>query len=429
MKWLVWGIVSAAILVLMLGGAVFSARHGFWRTPVAARDDPAAFLHALEADFIRGHPGNAAVVLLENGAVSQELYVSSDRNETLGRDSIFQLASLSKWVSAWGVLDLAERGLIDLDAPVEKYLKRWSLPETAFDPSGVTARRLLSHTAGLDDGLGYDGFTRKDERQSLPQSLTLAADAMKGAAGAVRVAWPPGARWQYSGGGYTLLQLLVEDVGNQPFATYMRDHILLPLGMDSSGYDLGALPSDQIATVFDASGNPVKPRWFTALAAASLYASAADMTLFLQAHLPETTGLHSPQAVLSRAAIRKLENPQAFKFGVPVWGLGVTLFAPAGQGRFVFGHDGVNIPAISTTARLNPVSRDGLVVLSSGDAGLAQRIGAAWTYWQTGRLDIAALSQNLPSLLMRTCFIWLILVIAALAVFYLQRIKGNEADH
>jgi CubicO group peptidase (beta-lactamase class C family) len=57
-------------------------------------------------------------------------------------------------------MTLVEAGKLELDAPVSTYLRRWKLPESDFDNDGVTVRRLLSHTAGLTDGLGYGGFNR-----------------------------------------------------------------------------------------------------------------------------------------------------------------------------------------------------------------------------------------------------------------------------
>ena len=93
---------------------------------------------------------------------------------------------MSKWVTAWGVLTLVEAGKLDLDKPVSTYLTRWKLPPGAFPNDGVTVRRLLSHMAGLTDGLGYAGFKPGVPLQRLEDSLTRAADASPGADGAVR---------------------------------------------------------------------------------------------------------------------------------------------------------------------------------------------------------------------------------------------------
>lgn len=73
----------------------------------------------------------------------------NDGVERARRGSIFQTASISKSVTAWGVMRLVEAGKIDLDAPVEDYLTRWHLLPSGFDLNGVTVLRLLSHTSGI----------------------------------------------------------------------------------------------------------------------------------------------------------------------------------------------------------------------------------------------------------------------------------------
>ena len=64
-------------------------------------------------------------------------------------DTVFNLGSISKTLTAWTVTTLVEAGRIKLDDPVDTYLKRWHLPESTFDRHAVTVRRLLNHTAGI----------------------------------------------------------------------------------------------------------------------------------------------------------------------------------------------------------------------------------------------------------------------------------------
>src|SRR5690606_9302269 len=194
----------------------------------------AFFRNTLEVIDIRNQ-GAVAFVLIEKGKVVGEHYVSTGAPVT--RDTLFQLASLSKWATALGVLKLAEEGRLDLDAPVSRYLTRWQLPETEYDADGVTARRLLSHTAGLTDGLGYMGFEKGTPVQTLEASLTEAADPMSGADGRTRIGLAPGSAWSYSGGGYALLQLLIEEISGEPFADYMKRVVFDPLGMSHATFD------------------------------------------------------------------------------------------------------------------------------------------------------------------------------------------------
>lgn len=116
-------------------------------------------------------------------------------------------------------MKLVETGAIDLDEPVSRYLSRWQLPETECDNEGVTMRRLLSHTVGLSLH-GYPGFHPDEPLPTLEESLSGATDG----AGAVYLVREPGSEWEYSGGGYTLAQLIIEEITGQPFAEYMSLH-------------------------------------------------------------------------------------------------------------------------------------------------------------------------------------------------------------
>lgn len=284
---------------------------------------------------------------------------------------------------------LAEQGLIELDAPVSRYLTRWQLPPGPFNNDDVTVRRLLSHTAGLTDGLGFRGFDPGQPLPSIEEELTQTRDVMSGANGIVRVGAEPGSTWRYSGGGYLILQLLVEEVTRAPFNDYMQRTVLKPLGMTGSTFvepDPGRL-----VDLYAADGSTATHYRFTATGAASLYTSAADLTRFLQAQVDGPDGAPPGRGVLSPAALKEMHAPEAFFHGLPVWGLGVSLYAPNGADGYVIGHDGGNYPAINTTARIDPATGNGIVVLQTGSATLAREIGGEWLYWQTGTVGLDTL--------------------------------------
>ena len=165
-----------------------------------------------------------------------EILIFHSNDKLVDRNTVFQVASLSKYVSAIGVMKLAQDGKLDLDVPIYEYLTRWHLPKSDFDNSKVTVRRLLSHTAGLTDGLGYAGFENTEDVQTLEASLTKAKDADPGSDGRTVVGIEPGMEWRYSGGGFTLLQLIIEEVSGQSFDAYMKTEIFEPLQMNSSFY-------------------------------------------------------------------------------------------------------------------------------------------------------------------------------------------------
>ena len=345
--------------------------------------------------------GNVALVLLEDSQPIDEHYASTGR--AVGRDTAFQVASVSKWITAYGVMTLAERGRIDLDAPVSTYLTRWQLRPSAFDHAGVTVRRLLSHTAGLTDGLGFDYYGPGDTLQSLEAELThpRAAPGHE-----IRVGVAPGSEWRYSGGGYLLLQLLVEEVAKQPFDAYMQSAVLEPLGMRGSTFaEEPNLPD--VAESFDTLGTPAPFFRHRAVAAKGLYTTAGDIVRFLQAH---ASG-ERREGVASPAAMRA---PSAWVFGQPVWGLGVALVTSA-DSDWVIGHGGVAEPAIKV--RLDPTTGDGIVVLLTGHRGLATRLAERWVLWRTGKLGLFTMLGLGKAMATAVVLGWLAIVVAGVLLW------------
>jgi CubicO group peptidase (beta-lactamase class C family) len=377
--------LMAALLAAALVAAVIVAGtlEGWWRKPLAKPGDTAAFAAAAAAKLKAESRGNAAFILIDGGRPVSELYVS--RGAPVDRDTQFQVASLSKLATAWGVMTLVEQGKLDLDAPVSKYLTRWKLPPTEFDNDKVTVRRLLSHTAGLTDGLGYGGFKPGEPVQSLEASLTRASDASPGHSGVTRVGKEAG-KFDYSGGGYTLLQLVIEEVSGKPFNSYMTETVFAPLGMTRSTYVLedGAT---NLAPFYDVDGSPAIHYRFTALAAASLYTSAADMSRLIAAYRPGPNGEPVGRGVLRRDTLATMRKPEAWQYGAEVWGLGTILYAPNNRGSFIIGHDGNNEPAINTAVRLDPDTGDGIVILETGNKVLATQLAGEWVFWTTGHVD------------------------------------------
>ena len=334
-----------------------------------------AFVKAARAGA-KDHRGNLALVLIEYGQVAQSHAMSIGQPVT--GDTLFQMASVSKWVTTWGVLALVEERRIDLDAPVSRYLTRWKLPQGDYPPDQVTVRRLLSHTAGLTDDLGYCGFAPGTPVQTLEASLTKAADACPLRTGAVAIGAQAGS-WRYSGGGFTLLQLLIEEVSGEPFADYMQRAVLGPLGMTRSTFRTGAAGSGDIAEFFDAYGRPAPHNRYTAAAAASLYASANDMARFAQAHMRGPRGEAPGRGVISPQSINALRAAESRLLGTPHWGLGVQLYAASSRGGMIFGHEGGNVPAVNNAVRIEAASGDAIIALSTGGSTIASKLGNEWT--------------------------------------------------
>lgn len=386
-------IATLTIVVTWNASVFFVISEGWLKSPIVKSDSSQAFIAAAEKTVTREHSGNYSMILLDGGKVTERYFMSTDI--PVDGSSVYQVASLGKWIAAWGVMVLVEEEAIDLDAPVSEYLIRWQLPGSEFDSSGVTVRRLLSHTAGLTDGLGYDGFERADQIQSLEGSLTRALDASPGNAGIVELGVKPGSEWKYSGGGYTILQLLIEDVSGQSFAQFMSDRVFEPLGMERSTFNHEKAIALGLAQNFDLNGHAEPFRWYTALAATSLFTSADDLARFITVQARPDA-----QKVLSEESLALIRTPHASQMGADIWGLGAMLYAPNNKGGYIIGHDGSNGPAINTVARFDPATGDGIVILSTGSEMLATELAGEWVFWKTGNIDSLMFMMLLEGMLL-----------------------------
>ena len=420
MKKTVLYVLGTAFVMVLWAAAVFlGTLNGWFHQPIAKRNAAPDFIAATEAEIDKQFVGNFAMATFKQGAIESEKYHSAGKPTDI--NTVFQVSSLSKWISAVGVMKLVEAGKIDLDAPMSRYLTRWQLPPSKFNNDEVTVRRLLSHTAGLTDGLGYSGYEPGTPAQSIEQSLTKASDADEGISGAVHVGLKPGSAFTYSGGGYTLLQLVVEEVSGQPFAVYMQEAVFQPLGMVHSSYVWNENAPYALAEFYNKDGTTYKPHHYTALAATSLYTSLSDLALFFQAHLKGQHNEAVGRGVLTPATLKRMREAHGQKMGVAIWGLGPVLYAATDDHDFIIGHDGKSTPPINTAVRLNPATGDGIIVLETGSPNLATKLASEWVFWKTGKVDTFLFPVLLPGMIKAIGIGWIVLIISAITYFIWKR--------
>jgi CubicO group peptidase (beta-lactamase class C family) len=289
----------------------------------------------------------------------------------------FQAASLSKPVTAWGVLRLVESGRIGLDEPIVGHLRRWRPPASPFDADGLTVRRLLSHTAGLS----VHGYVGQRADRPLP-SIVASLSGKTGDGFPVELLEAPGQRWLYSGGGYSLAQLLVEELTGRPFTDYMQAEVLEPLGMTASSFRWSRTAAT--ARPHDAHGRQIGDFAFAEQAAAGLVTTAPDLARFLAAALAGPRGEPPGRGVLSPAGVQVALTAAPATDGR--WGLGYGLGLTPGGDLLAY-HEGANRGWRAGLALL-PDRRAGIALLANGDAGSAP-IDAVVQQW----LALASLNR------------------------------------
>ncbi|HZI04255.1 MAG TPA: serine hydrolase domain-containing protein, partial [Archangium sp.] len=207
-------------------------------------------------------PGLSIAVFEKNTLVWAKTYgvKQAGSPEPVTVDTLFQAASISKPVTALAALRYAEQGKWSLDANLNEKLVSWKVPDNALtQEQKVTLRRVLSHTSGLTVH-GFPGYAVNEPRPTVPQLL----DGQKPAnTEPVRVDLTPGSETRYSGGGLTVVQLMMEDQLEKPFPRIMKEAVLEPLGLKDSTFEqpLPAGLAARTAAGTRASGESVEGRW------------------------------------------------------------------------------------------------------------------------------------------------------------------------
>ncbi len=192
----------------------------------------------------------------------------------------FQAASISKSLNSLGILKLVERGKLDPAADINNYLSTWKFPYDSISKNKkINTFQLLSHTAGL----GMSGFPGYEADASLPALTDILDGKQPANTQAVRSLFEPGLKFQYSGGGTTISQLLLMDITGRDYAEYMQAEVLKPLGMSNSFYRRPSPADKELATGYYNDGKPVSTKYhvYPEQAAASLWTTPTDLAKYI----------------------------------------------------------------------------------------------------------------------------------------------------
>jgi CubicO group peptidase (beta-lactamase class C family) len=334
-------------------------------------------------------------------------------------DTLFQAASISKPIAALTALRLVQAGKLDLDADVNTYLRAWRVPDiVATRTEKVTLRRLLNHSAGTTVS-GFPGYAVGSPLPTLPQILDGLPPANSGQ---VRVAATPGSQWSYSGGGYEIAQLVMEDATGQPFATLAADAVLRPLGMTASVFEQ-PLSADRAAVAawgHGQDGQPLQSGWriYPELAAAGLWTTPTDLARYaigVQEAAAKAAGGSPAAGTAATSPILDANlSRQMLTAGLGGWGLGPQLGSAPGAGGNAagssatsaglsewFGHAGSNV-GYSCRLVAFTANGQGVVVMTNSDTGIdlyneIVRAVAEVYHWPDLRAKSLALATLDPS--------------------------------
>jgi CubicO group peptidase (beta-lactamase class C family) len=293
--------------------------------------------------------------------------------------TVFRIGSITKTFTAIALLQLAEQGLVDLDAPAGDYLRAYRLVPAKPEHRPPTVRQLLTHTAGLPQLL-YPSRAFQPvlgETVAYGQRVPALAEFYRGR---LHLIAEPGTRHTYSNHGFATLGQIVEDVTGQPLAGYFRDHIFGPLGMTGTGLARSDRIRARLATGYAlrAGGpRPVRDCDLITPGAGAIYSTTADMARYMAALLAGGAGEHGqilkPETLASMFAPHYQPDPR-----LP--GVGLAFFRRDLGGHLVAGHDGL-VPGFTSQMSLAPDDGAGVVAFTNG-----ARTAMAWLGPEVARI-------------------------------------------
>ncbi|MNW42820.1 Penicillin-binding protein 4* [compost metagenome] len=234
-----------------------------------------------------GVPG-CALCMIHEGGIDQIKYMgyaNKKARSPITEDTIFQVGSISKSLTSWAIMKLAEQHVLELDEPIERYLRTWYFLPSPYNTHNITIRQLLSHTAGINIK-SYLGVRN-------PKNVYSTTDSLFGnyyKSTKVRIVQQPGESYLYSGGGYTLLQHIIEIVTDMTFDKYMEQEILSPLGIQGN-YRIPKNSEYLQANAYGAFGELQPTYYFPEMSAAGLYMTLKGLSTFVLAHFSDEHGL------------------------------------------------------------------------------------------------------------------------------------------
>lgn len=323
----------------------------------------------IEAQMIEHNLLGITIAVIEDSKIlwTKELGVKDlDSKESLDVNTAFSTASISKTITASVCLILDEQNKIDIDVPVRKYLKRWQLPDSEYlQKKDLTIRHLLAHIGGTTHG-GYADFYEGDS-DSIPDIVDcLNGKGLPNYESGVEIFFEPESDAYYSGGGYVIIQLALEDELKKSFAQIVDEVLIQPLNLahttmlqpNQKGFPENVAKCHDSQKQVIKTGLPICPQ----LAASGLWSTSKDLALFAIETQNALNGLNTK--VISSKVAKELSEIITYKYmggGALGW-----------QRSFGFGNnDWLSIMGSNTgiggEINITVNGKNGIVMLANGE--------------------------------------------------------------
>jgi len=328
-------------------------------TPVYIKGDSTWTIEDRMAHY--GVPGVSIAVINKGKIEWAKAYGVMDKEgkSPITEKTLFQSASISKPVTAYGALTLVEQKKVALEENINTYLKSWKLPDNEFtEEKKVTTKNLLNHSAGIT----VHGFLGYRPGLPVPTLIEVLNGTPPANSDASVVDKSPEESYRYSGGGYNIIQQMMIDVESKPFPEIMKELVLQPLEMNNSTYNqpLEGEQLEMAATGYLPDGSMVigKRHTYPEMAPAGLWTTATDLAKYL-INIQEALKGKSEKG-LSKDMTAKMLTPFVEEF------VGLGIFLNKKKDEIYFGHSGWN-EGFSSQMLAHKEKGYGVVVLTNSN--------------------------------------------------------------
>ncbi|MES1217462.1 MAG: serine hydrolase domain-containing protein [Bacteroidota bacterium] len=323
----------------------------------------------LQKQMIAHHTKGVSIAVIKDYKIDwAKGYGWADENEKrpVNTETRFQAASISKSINSLAQLKLVQQGKIDLYADINNSLKTWKFPYDSLSGNKkISLANLLSHSAGLSVH-GFGGYTPGD---SIPTIVQILNGERPANSPAIRSLFEPSKKYQYSGGGTTIAQLILTDITGMRYEEYLKREVLDPIGMTNSSYQQPpAADVKNLATAYYADGREAKGKYhvYPEQAAAGLWTTPTDLSKYIIETQLEYEGKSAK--VLSQQMMQKRLTAYVDS------SVGLGIFLVNKKGEMYFNHNGGNEGFLSTYYGSFKGGNGVVVMINNDDFGIIPEI-------------------------------------------------------
>ena len=288
-------------------------------------------------------------------------FANLERKIPASAQTLYRVGSLSKLFTDTAAMQLFEQGKLDIDRPLQTYLPDFAIREREYTPSGITLRQLMTHHSGLprDRLKGFMTSEPEPFTSVIAQLRDESADA------------PPGSLFVYSNLGVSLLGVAIQNVSGTPFSEYLKQSLLIPLGMSNSSFETGVSSSSLMAAAYRGHESGIEPH-LRDIPAGGLNSSVEDMSHFISmVFAGGMSGRHrilSPETVAEMLRPQNSDVPLDLNFQVGLGWMLSTLGRSTIQGGGVVAHHAGATDMFRSQVYILPEHKLGVVVLANSSA-------------------------------------------------------------